>query len=52
VCGPPGCGEFDKAIEEDEACGTGAYIEVVTAKYAAAPLAKRLHEPVETLYST
>jgi indolepyruvate decarboxylase len=45
------CGEFDKAIEKAEACGTGAYIEVVTAKYAAPPLAKKMHEAVDTLYS-
>ncbi len=45
------CGELDKAIEKAEACGRGAYIEVVTAKYAAAPLAQKIHEAVDTLYS-
>jgi len=45
------CGELDKAIEKAEACGRGAYIEVVTAKYAAAPLAQKIHEAVGTLYS-
>jgi indolepyruvate decarboxylase len=45
------CDEFDKAIEKAETCGTGAYIEVVTAKYAAPPLAKKMHEAVDTLYS-
>ena len=41
------CGELDKAIEKAEACGRGAYIEVVTAKYAAAPLAQKIHDRVE-----
>jgi indolepyruvate decarboxylase len=45
------CGELDEAIKTAEACGTGAYIEVVTDKYAAAPLAKKYHESIETLYA-
>jgi indolepyruvate decarboxylase len=45
------CGDLDKAIGKAEASGTGAHIEVVTAKYAAAPLAKKLHESLDTLYS-
>jgi indolepyruvate decarboxylase len=45
------CGELDKAIKGAEAAGTGAYIEVVTEKYAAAPLAQKLHESVATLYA-
>ena len=45
------CGEFDEAIKTAEGCGTGAHIEVITDKYAAAPLAKKLHESVETLYA-
>jgi indolepyruvate decarboxylase len=45
------CGELDKAIKGAEAAGTGAYIEVVTDKYAAAPLAQKLHESVATLYA-
>ena len=45
------CGELDRAIQEAEACGTGAYIEVVTDKYAASPLAQKLHESIETLYA-
>jgi indolepyruvate decarboxylase len=32
------CNQLDKAIEKAEACGAGAYIEVVTDKYAASPL--------------
>jgi indolepyruvate decarboxylase len=45
------CGELDEAIKTAEARGTGAYIEVVTDKYAAAPLAKKFHESLETLYA-
>ena len=30
------CDELDSAIKDAEVCGTGAYIEVVTDKYAAA----------------
>jgi indolepyruvate decarboxylase len=45
------CGDLDKAIEKAEACGTGAYIEVVTAKYAAASLAQKMHDSIDTLYS-
>jgi indolepyruvate decarboxylase len=45
------CGELDGAIKRAETCGTGAYIEVVADKYAASPLAQRLHEPIETLYT-
>jgi len=45
------CGELDKAIQEAEACGAGAYIEVVADKYAASPLAQKLHESIDTLYA-
>jgi indolepyruvate decarboxylase len=45
------CGELDEAIKKAEICGTGAYIEVVTDKYAASPLAKKLHESVASLYT-
>jgi indolepyruvate decarboxylase len=45
------CGELDQAIDKAETCGTGAYIEVVTDKYAASPLAQKLHEARDTLYS-
>ena len=45
------CGGLDKAIENAEGCGTGAYIEVVTDKYAASPLAQKLHDSVATLYA-
>jgi indolepyruvate decarboxylase len=45
------CGELDKAIEEAETCGTGAYIEVIADKYAASPLAQKLHDSRDTLYA-
>ena len=45
------CGELDQAIEKAETCGSGAYIEVMTDKYAASPLAQKLHEARDTLYS-
>jgi indolepyruvate decarboxylase len=45
------CGELDQAIATAEAHGTGAYIEVVTDKFAAAPLAEKIHESVESLYA-
>jgi indolepyruvate decarboxylase len=44
------CGDLDKAIEKAEGCGTGAYIEVVTDKYAASPLAQK-YDSVATLYA-
>ena len=46
------CGELDEAIKTAEARGTAAYIEVVTDKYAASPLAKKYHESIETLYAS
>ncbi len=33
-----------------ETCGTGAYIEVITDKMAASPLALKLHESLQTFY--
>jgi indolepyruvate decarboxylase len=42
---------LDEAIKTAEARGTGAYIEVVTDRYAASPLAKKYHESIETLYA-
>jgi len=45
------CGELDKAIHRAETCGTGAYIEVVTDRYAAPALSQKLHESVATLYA-
>jgi indolepyruvate decarboxylase len=42
--------ELDAAMEKAETCGTGAYIEVMTDKMAASPMAQKLHEAMETLY--
>ena len=38
------CGELDNALKAAEQSKTGAYIEVVTDKYAASALSERLHE--------
>lgn len=45
------CGELDEAITTAESCGTGAYIEVVTDKYAASPMAKRMQEFIASFYA-
>jgi indolepyruvate decarboxylase len=45
------CGELDGAIETAESGNSGAYIEVVTDKYAASPLARRIHDSVASLYA-
>jgi indolepyruvate decarboxylase len=45
------CGELDRAIETAERQDTGAYIEVVTDKYAASPLARRLRDSLASLYA-
>ena len=45
------CGELDEAIKSAESCGNGVYVEVVTDKYAASPLSKKLHESIATLYA-
>ena len=42
--------ELDAAMAQAETCGTGAYIEVMTDKMAASPLALKLHEAIQTLY--
>lgn len=44
------CGELDAAIDKAQSCGAGAYIEVVTDKFAAPPLAMRMHESTRSLY--
>lgn len=46
------CGELDQALKTASRGDRGAYIEVVTDKYAAPPLALKLHESVKTLYRT
>jgi indolepyruvate decarboxylase len=45
------CGELDDIIRKAESSPTGAYIEVVTDRYAASPLAKKLHESTASLYA-
>ena len=46
------CGEFDQALKTASEGGRGAYIEVVTDKYAALPVGLKFHENVKTLYRT
>jgi len=46
------CGEFDQALKATSEGGRAAYIEVVTGKYAAPPVALKFHESVNTLYRT
>jgi indolepyruvate decarboxylase len=45
-------GEFDQALKTAEQVNTGAYIEVVTDKYAASPLSMQLRESIQTLYQS
>lgn len=44
------CGELDLALERAQSCGTGVYIEVVTDKYVAPPLAVKMHQSTKSLY--
>jgi indolepyruvate decarboxylase len=44
------CGELDRALSTAAACGTAAYIEVVTGAYEASPLALKLHDSLQSLY--
>ena len=46
------CGEFDQALKTAEQVNTGAYVEVVTDKYAASPLSMKLRESIQTLYQS
>jgi indolepyruvate decarboxylase len=46
------CGEFDQALKTASQGDRGVYIEVVTDKYAAPPVALKLHESVKTRYQT
>src|SRR6516225_8565576 len=46
------CGELDAAMSKAESCGVGAYIEVVTDKYVAPPMAMKLHESIKALYKS
>lgn len=45
------CEELDKAIAHAESCDTGVYIEIITEKYEASPLAAKLHASISTLYA-
>ena len=38
------CGELDDVIKKAESCSTGAYIEVITDRYAASALSQKLEE--------
>jgi len=44
------CGELDEALKTASQGDRGAYIEVVTEKYAASPLSEKLHENKKILY--
>lgn len=44
------CGELDDMIQKTESCDCGTYIEVVTDRYAASALSRKLHESIDTLY--
>jgi len=45
------CGEFDDIIKKAESCDTGAYIEVITDRYAASVLSQKLHDTIDSLYA-
>jgi indolepyruvate decarboxylase len=45
------CAELDAALDEASRAVSGVYIEVVTDKYAASPLALKLHDSIKTLYA-
>jgi indolepyruvate decarboxylase len=45
------CGELDDIITKAESRTNGAYIEVVTDRYAASALSQRLHDSIDTLYA-
>ena len=46
------CGELDQALETAANTGNGAYIEVVTDRDEASPLAVKLHESFRRLYQS
>jgi len=46
------CGELDAALSRAQSGRTAAYIEVVTDKYVAPPLAMKMHESSRALYRT
>ena len=41
---------LDDIIKKAESCESGVYIEVVTDRYAASALSRKLHESLDTLY--
>ncbi|MGB3484915.1 MAG: thiamine pyrophosphate-dependent enzyme [Mycobacterium sp.] len=45
-------GELDEALRIAGEGERGCYIEIVTAKYEAPPLPKKLHDSVKTLYNS
>jgi indolepyruvate decarboxylase len=45
------CGELDDIIKKAESCDTGAYIEVITDRYAASVLSQKLHDTIDSLYA-
>jgi indolepyruvate decarboxylase len=45
------CEELNDAINYAEQCDCGVYIEVVAGKYVTSPLAGKLHDSIDTLYS-
>jgi indolepyruvate decarboxylase len=45
------CSELDAALDQASRLAEGVYIEVVTDKYAASPLALKLHDSMKTLYA-
>jgi indolepyruvate decarboxylase len=46
------CGELDDAMATARTHDGGAYVEVATDRYAAPPLAERLHDNLATLYGS
>jgi indolepyruvate decarboxylase len=44
-------GELDEIMKKAGPCETGAYIEIVTDRYAASALSRKLHESVAALYA-
>jgi indolepyruvate decarboxylase len=45
------CGELDLALKQAGQNGSASYIEIVTDKYAAPPLAQKMHDSRDTLYA-
>ncbi|MFF1649884.1 thiamine pyrophosphate-dependent enzyme [Streptomyces sp. NPDC058240] len=43
--------ELDQALEQAQNADSGVYIEIVTGEYESPPLAKKMHDSVDTLYT-